>query len=146
MRYRETMPLPDTVVVDIEVSRFSFVKHRPDGVVDFVSPLPSLFSYGSVLGVLAADGDPQDALVVGAAPRRGSRCELAVHGQVLFVDAGVDDNKWVVGPRPPHKWEWAVIEAFFRVYAVAKRRLAWMRGNRGTISFNGVEQTSGVAG
>ena len=140
------MRLPDTVVVDIEVSRFSFVKHRPDGSVDFLSPLPSLFSYGSVLGVPAADGDPQDALVVGAAPRRGSRCTLAVHGRVLFVDAGVEDNKWIVGPRPPQKWEWLVIGIFFRVYAVAKRGLGWVRGNPGSTSFNGVEQTPGVAG
>ena len=44
------------------------MKWGADGTVDFVSPLPSPFNYGSVPDTLSEDGDPLDALLVG--PRR----------------------------------------------------------------------------
>jgi inorganic pyrophosphatase len=140
VRYPDIMDLPDTATVRIEVSRFDFVKRGVDGTVDFVSPLPSFFSYGSVEGVAAADGDPQDALVVGAAPSRGSRVEYPVWGQVLFVDDGVADHKWVVGPNAPTPRQWSNVAHFFRVYAFAKRCMSLGRRSYGETVFNGVEQ------
>ena len=56
---------PKAVEVIIEVPRGGFIKRHPDGAVDFVSPVPCPFNYGSVEGSEAADGDPQDALVLG---------------------------------------------------------------------------------
>lgn len=140
------MFLPETAIVDIEVSRFSFVKRGPDGTVDFVAPLPSLFSYGSVRGTLADDGDPQDALVIGASPRRGDRVEYPTWGAVHFIDGGVPDHKWVVGPRAPRPWEWSAIAAFFTIYAMAKRGLGCVRGVDGPTVFTGLQQKPANAG
>lgn len=146
VRYPEFMKLPDTAKVCIEISRFSFVKRRPDGTVAFVSPVPSLYSYGSVHSVEAADGDPQDALVVGAAPQRGSTVEYPVWGQVLFIDAGVIDHKWVVGPRRLTSIEWTNLGRFFRLYAIAKRCMGWRHPSKRETVFQGIEQQQPNAG
>ena len=146
VRYPELMKLPDTATVCIEISRFSFVKRRPDGTIAFVSPIPSLYSYGSVEGVEAADGDPQDALVVGASPQRGSTVEYPVWGQVLFIDAGVIDHKWVVGPRQITSAEWDNVVLFFRFYAIAKRCMGWRHPSKGETVFQGIEQQQPNAG
>jgi hypothetical protein len=41
--------------VSIEVPRWGFVKRRADGGVDFVSPIPCPYNYGSILGLVAPD-------------------------------------------------------------------------------------------
>ena len=114
--------LGSEIEVVLEVPRFSFVKRRPDGRVHFVSPLPTLFNYGSVPDTLADDGDPLDALVLGPRRARGSRVRGRVLGALDFVDHGVADPKLVVGEilRPS---DVPTIEAFFHVYARAKRVL-----------------------
>lgn len=119
-------PLPeigDEVEVAIEVPRLSFVKRRPDGTVHFVSPLPTLFNYGSVPGTVAADGDPLDALVLGRRLRRGSRVRRFVRGIVDFLDHDVPDPKLVLARAPLSLAERRRIERFFRTYAHAKRWL-----------------------
>jgi inorganic pyrophosphatase len=117
------LPALGTVIeVDVEVSRFSFVKRRPDGRVHFVSPLPTLFNYGSVPGTCADDGDPLDALVLGPRLARGVRARGRVLGVLAFVDHEVADPKLVVGDALSRR-DVATIEAFFRVYAQAKRVL-----------------------
>ena len=141
-RYLENMQWPETVQVHIEVARWSFTKRRPDGSIDFWSPIPSLFSYGSVPARMAADGDPEDALVVGAAPERGAIMTYRIWGRVRFEDAGLEDHKWVVGPRPPTEREWARVASFFTVYAVAKRMLYMVRRISGPVHFHGVDRST----
>lgn len=145
-RYVRAMKDPATLEICIEVCKGAFTKRRPDGSVDFVSPLPSPFAYGSVLGSLAEDGDPEDALVVGVTPELGSTVIFPVWGRVRFVDAGVDDHKWVTGPRSPTELEWRHIERFFRFYAVAKRVLYLLRRASGPTSFEGVERHAPPSG
>lgn len=106
----------------VEVPRLSFVKRRPDGAVHFVSPLPTLFNYGSVLGTLAADGDQLDVLLLGPRLPRGTRRRARVLGVVDFVDAGRPDPKLVAGERLT-AWHRTQVSAFFTVYARAKRVL-----------------------
>jgi inorganic pyrophosphatase len=53
------------VDVVIEVPRGSFIKRGSTGNVDFVSPLPCPFNYGSVPAYLGLEGDLLDALVLG---------------------------------------------------------------------------------
>ena len=81
--------MPERLTVQVEVARGDRVKRRPDGSMDFVTPFASPFAYGSVVGTTAPDGDPEDALVVGAEPQRGDCVEYTVWGRVLFVDAGL---------------------------------------------------------
>ena len=132
-------PDPEQVCIRVEVSRGDFAKRRPDGTVDFISPLPSPFSYGSVEGRMAPDGDPEDALVVGSSPKRGEVLTLRIYGRVRFIDAGVEDHKWICGERPPTSLDLRRIERFFSWYAWAKRLLYWGRRVKGGAQFQGVE-------
>lgn len=108
------------VPIVIEVPRFSFVKRGPTGAIDFVSPLPSPFNYGSIPGTLAEDGEPRDALLLGPRLPRGTRREATVLGVVRFLDAGVADPKVVVGQRLGRA-DRVTIDGFFHLYALAKR-------------------------
>lgn len=124
----------------IEVPRGSFVKRTPSGAVDFISPMPSPFNYGSVEGeALAADGDPPDALILG--PRRSAGTSLAVRcwGEVDFVDAGDADPKLICteGP-PPRAVDWWRVRAFFVVYARFKWVLNRARGRAGATTLRGL--------
>jgi len=108
------------VPIVIEVPRFSFVKRGPSGSIDFVSPFPTPFNYGSVPGTLAEDGEPRDVLLLGPRLARGSRTEARVLGVVRFLDAGVADPKIVAGARLGDR-DRVTIEGFFHLYALAKR-------------------------
>ena len=146
-RYVEAMNgMPERLTVQVEVARGDRVKRRPDGSIDFVTPFCSPFAYGSVLDTTAPDGDPEDALVVGAEPERGACVEYAVWGRVLFVDAGLDDCKWVVGPCAPEPEDWLRIEAFFQRYAWAKRVLYALRFSPKVVRFDGVQRAPASVG
>jgi inorganic pyrophosphatase len=130
--------LPTHAEVAIDSPRFSCVKRRDDGRVDFVSPLPCPFNYGSVPGTISGDGDRIDAVVLG--PRLPRHClrTFSVLGVVRFVDAGQDDPKWVCADRPLRALDRAQLEAFFRVYALAKRVLNRARGRSGATRYDGL--------
>ncbi|MFO0697010.1 MAG: inorganic diphosphatase [Polyangiales bacterium] len=121
----------ELVTVEVEVPRFGFVKRRADGSVDFVSPIPCPFNYGSVPGTLAPDGDPIDAVVLGGRRPRGARVEARVIGEVAFVDAGDADPKRICAIGEVSPWERAQVVLFFRAYAHAKRWLNRLRGRSG---------------
>ncbi len=121
----------DEVEVRVEVPRGGFVKWRANGRVDFLSPIPCPFNYGSVPGTRAADGDPVDALVLGPTLARGRTARFPVWGEVPFVDAGVADPKLVCAPERPTGADWRRIRRFFAVYTWAKRVVNRLRGRRG---------------
>lgn len=122
---------PRWLKVRIEVPRGSFVKPSPDGErVDLVAPLPSPFNYGSVLGTAGPDGDPWDAVVLGARLPRGTVVEAPVWGRVDFLDGGQPDPKWVVGAWPPRRRHWAALRVFFVVYGMLKSGRDLLRGRR----------------
>lgn len=121
----------------IEQPRGSFIKRRADGSIDFVSPLPCPYNYGSVPGAMSGDGDPLDAVVLGRRLPAGTRVERVVVGVVWFVDAGQDDPKVIFSEGPLSPRERRGIERFFRVYALAKRALARARGLSGPTRFEG---------
>ena len=133
---------PEQLEVRIEVPRGGSIKRRPDQTIDFISPLPCPFNYGSVLGREAADGDPEDALVLGPAVSFGTVVQPLVWGRVRFLDAGLIDHKWVCGEDAPSDKEWAKIESFFRCYAWAKRFLYGLRRTSGEVRFLGIERFS----
>ena len=63
----EATPEPPEVEVVIEIPRGSFLKRGSTGQVDFISPLPCPYNYGSVPKFLGLEGDLLDALVLGPA-------------------------------------------------------------------------------
>jgi inorganic pyrophosphatase len=121
--------VPARARVRIEIPRGTFTKRRSDGSVDFVSPLPSPFNYGSVLGTLAPDGDALDALVLGPRLPAGQVVSVPVWAVYAFVDAGVLDPKLVCAERPLTRGDRLAVAAFFTVYARLKRVVAWRRGS-----------------
>lgn len=129
--------LPDRPEVVIEAPRFSFVKRRADGRVDFVSPLPCPYNYGSIPGRVSEDGDPLDAIVLGPRLARGARVSAPVVAIVDFLDGGEADPKVVCSERPLSAWQRAGLVGFFRVYAIAKRGLARVRGGSRATAFRG---------
>lgn len=133
-------PLPGRLRFTIEVPRGGFVKRSPEGKVEFVSPLPCPFNYGSVPGSRGADGDPADVIVLGPRLARGSEGELPVWGRVRLRDEGVDDPKWICASEPPDEETLRLVDRFFSVYALGK--LAWqrMQGQSGETRYAGLDR------
>lgn len=126
-------------LVVIEIPRGGFVKRKADGSVDFVSPLPTPFNYGSVPGTLSPDGDPLDAVVLGPRLARDTIVEREELAVVDFVDAGDADPKLIVGDGPLTKEDLQRVVRFFSVYAWAKRKLNSARGKPGPTEYRGVQ-------
>ena len=127
----------ESAIVVIDVPRWSFVKRKDDGAVDFVSPLPSPFNYGHIPGTVAEDGDALDAVVLGPRLARRTELRVTVRAKVGFVDAGVSDPKWICSETPLATADRRNVEAFFRRYAVAKRLINRFRGKQGETRYLG---------
>jgi inorganic pyrophosphatase len=138
MKPIEPSELPSHAEVIVEAPRFSWSKRRDDGSIDFLSPVPCPFNYGSVPGTVSGDGDRIDALVLGPRLPRHSRHTLPVLGVVRFVDAGDDDPKWICGEQRLDDAQRLMLETFFQVYAVAKGTLNRLRGRGGPTRFDGI--------
>jgi inorganic pyrophosphatase len=124
---------PDAVDLVVEVPLFSFVKWGADGGVDFVSPVPCPFNYGSAVGAAGADGDPADVVWLGPRQARGTRSRQPVRCVVRFIDGGLPDDKWVCSDRPLRRRDRVALAAFFRVYALLKRATG-----RGPSTYGGI--------
>ena len=119
------------VDVVIEIPRGSFLKRGSDGHVDFVSPLPCPFNYGSVPKYLGLDNDLLDALVLGPRLPRGTRLRIKAWGAVMLIDRGMMDDKLVCGAASVSLAEREAVLRFFRVYAKCKGLLNFFRGRPG---------------
>lgn len=124
-----------TVIVD--VSKWSFIKRRDDGIVDFISPVPSPFNYGHVEDSVAEDGEGVDAVVLGPRLPRGTRLAVPVRGCVGFIDGGVSDPKWICSRLPLRPSERRRVERFFRGYALAKGVINRARRKKGETRYLG---------
>jgi inorganic pyrophosphatase len=131
-----TATLPTRARVRVEVPRGSFLK-REGSRVEYVSPVPCPFNYGSVIGTLGADGDPLDAVVLGPALALGAEVEVEVHGVVEFLDDGCEDAKLVCGT-PPSAVEARLLRAFFAAYAPARALLNRLKGQTGATRYGGL--------
>ena len=129
--------LPAEPEVLIECPRWSLVKRRADGSIDFISPVPCPYNYGSIPGFQSGDGDPLDVVVLGPRLRGGSRLHMPVVGVVDFLDAGQADPKVICSARPLGERERLGVERFFRLYARFKQVLHWARGEAADTRFRG---------
>lgn len=112
----------------IEQPRWSIIKRRSDGRVDFVSPVPCPYNYGCIPAVTSGDGDALDVVVLGPRLRRGQRLSVPVVAVVGFIDAGLFDPKVVCSARPLGRTERVELLVFFSWYAWFKRLLSSVRG------------------
>jgi inorganic pyrophosphatase len=122
---------PRQVTICIEVPRGSFVKRRPGGTVDFVSPFPCPFNYGSIEGSRSEDGDPLDAVVLGPRLAYGAQVRGTVQAVMGFIDAGASDPKVICAAAPLTEAERRQVERFFAVYVWFKRALHGLRRRAG---------------
>jgi len=119
---------PPEVEVVIEVPRFSFLKRGSTGHIDFISPLPCPFNYGSVPTYLGMEGDLLDALVLGPRLPLGTRTRLPAWGAVMLTDRGMTDDKLVCSERPVGRSAREEVLRFFHFYAKCKGLLnLWRR-------------------
>jgi len=122
---------PPEVEVVIEVPRGSFLKRGSSGRIDFVSPFPCPFNYGSVPNYLGLEGDLLDALVLGPRLPLGTRIRVKAWGALTLTDRGMADDKLVCSSHPPTPEEKAFVLRFFRFYALCKGVLNLARGQPG---------------
>jgi inorganic pyrophosphatase len=122
---------PPRVEVCIEIPRGSCLKRGASAQLDFVSPFPCPFNYGSIHSLVGGDGDLLDAVVLGPRLPRGARVEVEARGAIGFTDHNVYDDKLICSHhplRPPERW---LVLLFFHVYAHCKLLLNIYRGSPG---------------
>lgn len=125
------------VDVTIEVPRGSFLKRGSLGRIDFLSPFPCPFNYGSVPNYLGLEGDLLDALVLGPRLPFGTRVRVRAWGAVTQTDRGMVDDKLVCSARPLTAGQKAFVLRFFHFYARCKGLLNVLRGRPGRNACDG---------
>ena len=135
-------PGPLEFEVVIEVARGSFLKRGSTGHVDFVSPLPCPFNYGSIPQYIGLEGDLLDAVVLGPRLAAGTRLRIPAWGAVVLADRGMIDHKLICSERPVSRQEREKVLRFFALYARCKGLLnIWRRrpGRNGCDGWIGAE-------
>jgi len=134
------------VEVLVEIPRGSFVKRGSRGDIDFVSPLPCPFNYGSVRQYLGGDGDFLDAIVLGARLPRGALVRVPARGAVKMSERHVSEDKLVCAAEPVGARQRRHILSFLRWYARCKSILNAARGRIGQVRCEGWGDASAAIG
>ncbi|MGR8929203.1 MAG: inorganic diphosphatase [Gammaproteobacteria bacterium] len=131
---RDDAPLVDVV---IETPRGSFLKRGSTGKLDFISPLPCPFNYGSTPAFTGLDGDFLDAVVLGSRLPWGTKISVYAWGSIGMIDGGVYEDKLICSHAPVSPRQKRLILLFFTVYAKAKYLLNLIKGRKGHNSCEG---------
>lgn len=138
MHFDLELPAPGELCdVIVDHPRWSVIKRRSDGSVDFVAPVPCPYNYGSISGWRSGDGDELDAVVLGPRVAAGTRVRLAAVAVVGFLDGGVHDPKVICSAAGLTPGQRTRLELFFRSYAGFKGALARARGRSGETRYLG---------
>ena len=129
-------PMPEVTVI-IEIPRGSFLKRGWNGSVDFVSPFPCPFNYGSIPDFIGCEGDLLDAVVLGPRLPRGKIVSVIAQGSVGLTDRGLYDDKLICSNRPLRVWQRHFVLIFFHLYGFSKRLINFYRGRSGPTYCNG---------
>lgn len=119
------------VEVVVEIPRGSFLKRHSSGRLDYVSPVPCPFNYGSIESLIGPDNDLLDAVVLGRRLPRGTRITVRAVGSIRMVDRGRLDDKLICSTRPPGALKRMLILLFFKFYAKCKGIINVWRGHSG---------------
>jgi inorganic pyrophosphatase len=119
------------VEVVIEIPRGSFLKRGSDGSIDFVSPLPCPYNYGSIHQYIGGEGDYLDAVVLGPRLSAGSRVLVNAYGAVGLSERFMYDDKLICASEPITATQRAAVLRFFHLYAACKGLLNVLRRRRG---------------
>ena len=110
-------PQPPEVEVLIEIPRGSFFKRGSTERIDFVSPFPCPFNYGSVPQYVGLEGDLLDAVVLGPRLPLGARVRVMAWGAVILTDRGMTDDKLICSEEPLSPNQRRRVLRFFHFYA-----------------------------
>jgi inorganic pyrophosphatase len=132
----EEADAPEIEVV-IEIPKGSFIKRGSTGHVDFVSPFPCPYNYGSVPDFVGLEGDLLDALVLGPRLKAGTLLRVKAWGAVTLTDRGMSDDKLVCGSEPPSPAQRRNVLRFFGFYARCKGLLNVLRRRPGRNACDG---------
>jgi len=123
----------DAILVEvvIEIPRGSFLKRGSTGELDFISPLPCPFNYGSIPAFIGLEGDLLDAVVLGPRLAVGEKVTVYAWGAIGLTDRGLYDDKLICSQVPISQWKQQLILIFFKIYARAKSLLNMTRGRKG---------------
>ncbi len=125
------------VNVIIEIPRGSFLKRGSTGELDFISPFPCPFNYGSIPDFIGMDGDLLDAVVLGPRLPSGTKVAVPVLGAIRMIDRGLIDDKLICSCTPISPRQQRLILLFFMIYARAKSLINLTRGHSGRNSCEG---------
>ena len=125
------------VDVLIEIPRGSFLKRGSSGQLDFISPFPCPFNYGSVHDYIGGEGDLLDAVVLGPRLAAGTRVNVDAQGSVGLFERFMYDDKLICSATPITLKQKRNILIFFRIYSACKGLLNKLRGRRGGCSCAG---------
>jgi inorganic pyrophosphatase len=135
---------PVELEVVIEIPRWSFLKRGSTGRVDFVSPVPCPFNYGSVRGYIGGDEDFLDAIVLGPRLPRGARVSVRVHGAIGLTDRDMYDDKLVCSRGPLKARDRRLALLYMNLYGWLKRALNRWRGRPGRTACEGWQDAQGA--
>ena len=130
-------PEPPEVEVLIEIPRGSFRKRGSTGHIDFVSPFPCPFNYGSVPQYVGLEGDLLDAVVLGRRLPLGARVRVKAWGAVVLTDRGMTDDKLICSEEPLSLNQRRRVLRFFHFYAKCKGLLNIYRHRPGRNACDG---------
>jgi len=128
---------PPEVEVVVEIPRGSFLKRGSTGQLDFVSPLPCPFNYGSIENLVGLEGDLLDAVVLGPRLRYGTRVQVKAYGAIGLTDRGMYDDKLICACHPVGEKQKRFVLAFFWFYAKCKALLNLFRRQPGRNALEG---------
>src|SRR5210317_550738 len=115
----------------IEIPCGSFLKRGWNGNVDFVSPFPCPFNYGSIPDYIGCEGDLLDAVVLGPRLPCGKIVSVIAQGAVGLTDRGMYDDKLICSNIPLNVRQRRLVLIFFHMYGLSKRLLNFYRGRSG---------------
>jgi inorganic pyrophosphatase len=130
-------PEPTEVEVVIEIPRGSFLKRGSTGHLDFVSPLPCPFNYGSIPEYVGREGDLLDAVVLGPRLPAGAHTRVKAWGAVILTDRGMTDDKLICSHWPLSAEQRRIVLNFFHFYAKCKGLLNFCRRRPGRNACDG---------
>jgi inorganic pyrophosphatase len=137
---------PPEVDVVIEIPKGSFIKRGSTGHVDFVSPLPCPFNYGSVPNYIGLEGDLLDAVVLGPRLGVGTLLRVRAWGAITLTDRGLSDDKLICSVLPLSDREKKSVLKFFAFYAQCKGLLNFFRRRPGRNECDGWLEASQALG
>lgn len=124
----------------VDTPKWGFIKKKDDGSIDYISPFPCPFNYGSILDTEGEDGDREDIVVLGKKLKSGTQDCLANRVAIVsFYDKGEFDPKHIYSDKELNTIDKLKLYSFFSLFSVLKLVLNAVKGKKGKTKFVGIK-------